>query len=91
MRQNDKLLINLLYKPRAGNDVEKLLKVRFIHESDENYIKKCLEHICRIWARYEKEWSFLKGLRGEPYKREANDKIQITLNTQQHWFKLLRI
>ena len=48
MRQNDKLLINLLYKPRAGNDVEKLLKVRFMHESDENYPKKYLEHICRI-------------------------------------------
>ena len=37
--QNNKLLIDLLNKVRADNiddNVEKLLKARFIHEFDEN-------------------------------------------------------
>ena len=37
--QNDKLFIDLLNKIRAGNtddNVDKLLNVRFIHESDKN-------------------------------------------------------
>ena len=57
VRQNDKLLIDLPYKVPAGNindDVEKLLKVRFIHESNENYPKKCLEHVCRKSTCYKK-------------------------------------
>ena len=40
IRQNDQLFIDLLNKVRVGNiddEVEKLLKARFIHESDENY------------------------------------------------------
>ena len=40
--QNDKLFIDLLNKARVGNiddDVEKLLKARFIHEYGENYPK----------------------------------------------------
>ena len=49
MRQNDKLLINLLYKPRAGNDVEKLLKVRFIM----NQMKIIPKNILNIYAEYE--------------------------------------
>ena len=43
MRQNYKLLIDLLNEVRVGNidnDVENLLKARCIHESDENYSKK---------------------------------------------------
>ena len=39
VRQKDKLFVNLLNEIRVGNiddDVEKLLKARFIHESDEN-------------------------------------------------------
>ena len=42
MRQNDKLFIELLNKVQVGNiddGVKKLLKARFIHESDENYQK----------------------------------------------------
>ena len=43
--QNDKLFIDLLNKIRVDNiddDVEKLLKVRFIHECDENCPKDTL-------------------------------------------------
>ena len=46
--QNDKLFIDLLNKVRVGNiddDVENLLKARFIRESDENYPKDAL-HMC---------------------------------------------
>ena len=45
VRQNDKLFPNLLNKVQVGNiddDVEKLLKWKFIHESDENYQKDAL-------------------------------------------------
>ena len=45
VRQNDKLFIDLLNKARVGNingDVKKLLKARFIRESDENYAKDAL-------------------------------------------------
>ena len=45
MRQNDRLFIELLNKVRVGNiddDVKKLLKARFIDESDENYPKDAL-------------------------------------------------
>ena len=42
VRQNDKVFIDFLNKIRTGNiddDAEKLLKARFISESDENYPK----------------------------------------------------
>ena len=42
VRQNDKVFMNYLKEVRAGNiddDAEKLLKTRFISESDENYPK----------------------------------------------------
>ena len=45
MRQNDKLFIELLNKVQVGNiddGVKKLLKARFIHESDENCPKDAL-------------------------------------------------
>ena len=45
VRQNDKLCIDLLNKVRVSNiddDVEKVIKARFIHESDENYLKDAL-------------------------------------------------
>ena len=40
VRQNNKLFIDLPNKVRVGkidDDIEKLLKARFIHESNENY------------------------------------------------------
>ena len=45
VRQNDRLFIDLLNKVRVGNiddDVENLLKTRFIPESDGNYPKDAL-------------------------------------------------
>ena len=46
VRQNDKLFIHLLNKVRVGNiddDVENLIKARFICEFDENYPKDALD------------------------------------------------
>ena len=51
LRQNDKLFVDLLNKFQVGNiddDVEKLLKAKFIHESYEKYSKnafKCTQRI----------------------------------------------
>ena len=45
LKQNDKLTINILSKVPVGSiddHVEKLLKVRFIHEIDKNYPKNVL-------------------------------------------------
>ena len=45
VRQNEKLFIDLLNKVRVGNiddDVENLLKARFIRETDENYPEDAL-------------------------------------------------
>ena len=45
VRQKGKLFVDLLNEIRVGNiddDVEKLLKARFIHESDENCQKDAL-------------------------------------------------
>ena len=46
LRQTDNLFINLFNKVRIANiddDVENLLKERFIFESDENYPKDALD------------------------------------------------
>ena len=46
VRQNDKLFIDLLNKVGVGNiddDVENLLKARFIRESGEHYRKDVLQ------------------------------------------------
>ena len=45
VRQNDKLLIDLLHKVRVGNIVDtvgRLFEARFIHKFDENYPKDAL-------------------------------------------------
>ena len=50
-RQNDKLFIDLLNKVRDGNiydDVEKLLKERFIHQSDKTVQKMPFTCMLRI-------------------------------------------
>ena len=48
--QNNKLFIDMPNEVPVGNiddDVEKLLKGIFFHESEENYPKRYLTHICR--------------------------------------------
>ena len=59
VRENDKLFIDLLNKLRLANiddDIEKLLKARFIHEFDENYPKDALH----MYPENEKERSYSK-------------------------------
>ena len=53
-----KLFIELLNEVRVGNidDIEKLLKARFVHESDENYSK----YVLNMYTETEKEWSCSK-------------------------------
>ena len=48
-----KLFIELLNEVRVGNidDIEKLLKARFVHESDENYSK----YVLNMYTETEKE------------------------------------
>ena len=48
----------MLNKVGVGNideDVENLVKARFICESDENYQKDALQNACREWTSYENE------------------------------------
>ena len=59
VRQNDKVFIDFLNKVRAGNvdnDAEKLLKARFISESDENYPKDALH----MYAEMNLLWREMK-------------------------------
>ena len=48
-----KLFIELLNEVRVGNidDIEKLLKARFVHEADENYSK----YVLNMYTENEKE------------------------------------
>ena len=65
VRQNDKLFIDLLnevWVGSIGDDVENLLKARFICESDKNSPKR--------------NEAVLNELPGERDTEEANDKIQ---------------
>ena len=54
VRQNYRRFIDLLNKVRVANinDVEKLLKARFINESNE----KCPKDALNIYSESKKEW-----------------------------------
>ena len=78
VRQNDKLFIDLLNKVRVGNiddDVENLLKARFICESDENYPKDALHMYAENEPAMKRIEAFLNEILGELYTIEVNDKI----------------
>ena len=78
VRQNDKLFVKLLNKVRVGNivdDVENLLKARFIFESNENYPKDALHVYAKNEPAMKRNEVVLKDLAGELYTIEANDKI----------------
>ena len=79
VRQKDKLLIDLLHKVQVGNiddnDVEKLLKGRFIQESDENYPKDTLHMYGENDSAMKKDNAALNDLPGKLYTIEADDKI----------------
>ena len=77
LRKNDKLFVELLNKVRVGkidDDVEKLLKARFIHESDKNYPKDAL-HMYAENGPALKRNDVLNDLPGALYTIEADDKI----------------
>ena len=78
VRQNDKVFIDFLNKVRAGNiddDAEKLLKARFISESDENYPKDALHMYAENEPAMERNEAVLNDLPGELYTVEADDKV----------------
>ena len=78
VRQNNKLFIDLLNKVRDGNidnGVEKLLKARFIHESDENYPIDTLHMYAENEPAMKRNKAVLNVLPEEVYTIKANEKI----------------
>ena len=78
VRLNDKLFIYLLNKVRVGNindDVEKLLKAKLMHESDENYLRYSLHMYSENKSAAKINEAVLNDLHGDLYTVEANDKI----------------
>ena len=78
VRQNDQLFIDLLIKVRVGNiddEVEKLLKARFIDESDENYPVDVLHMYTENKPAMKRNEAVLNNLPSELYTIEADDKI----------------
>ena len=79
VRQNvKKSFIDLLNKVRVGyidNDIENLLKARFIRESDENYPKDALQMRAENEPAMARNKAILNELPGELCTIEANDKI----------------
>ena len=79
VRQKDKLLIDLLNKVWVANIdddyVEQLLKVRFIHESNENYPKDTLHLYGENEPAMKRDDAALNDLPGKLYTIEADDKV----------------
>ena len=68
----------MLNEVRVGNiddDVEKLLKATFIHESDENYPKDALHMYAENEPAMKRNDAVLNNLPGKLYPIEADDKI----------------
>ena len=67
----------MLNKVRVGNidDVENLLKARFIGESDENYPKDVLHMYAENEPAMKRNEAVLNDLPGQLYTIEANGKI----------------
>ena len=79
VRQNDKPFIDMLNKVRVGNvddDVEQLLRAKFVCESDENYYPKDALHMyAENEPAIDRNEAFLNNLPGELYTIEADYKI----------------
>ena len=78
VRQNDTLFIYLPNKVHVNNindDVENLLKVRFMCESDKKYPKAALHIYTENKSVMKRNSVVLNDLHGELYRKEANDKI----------------
>ena len=67
----------MLNKVRVGNidDVQKLLKARFKHESDKNYPEDALHMYAKIERAMNRNEAILNDLLGVLYTLDANDKI----------------
>ena len=78
VRQNDKPFIDKLNKVRVGNvddDVEQLLKARFLCDSDEDYYPKdALNNYAEKRPAISRNEAVLNNLPGELYTIEADDK-----------------
>ena len=70
--------MNLFNKVRIANiddDVENLLKERFIFESDENYPKDALDMDAENEPAMKRNEAVLKQMPGDLYEIQGNDKI----------------
>ena len=77
IRQNY-LFVDLLNTIRVGNiddDVEKLLKARLIHKSDENFPKDPVQMYAENEPAMERSDTVLNDLPGELYTIHGDDKI----------------
>ena len=74
--RQEELFIDLLNKVWVGNidDVEKLLKARFIHESDENYPRYALHMFAENEPTKKRNEAVLNELPHELYTIEATEK-----------------
>ena len=94
VRQKDKLFFDFLNKVGVGNidnDVEKLLKARFMHESDENYPKGPLHMYAENEPAMKRNDAVQNDLFDELYTIELITKFQVIVNTYYLQSKLLRI
>ena len=77
VRQNDKLFMDLLNKVRnIDDDVENVLKARFIRESDESYSKGTFHMLSENEPAVKKNEAVLNDVPGQLYTIEAYSKIQ---------------
>ena len=84
VRQKDKMFFDFLNKVRVGNidnDVEKLLKARFMHESDENYPKGPLHMYAENEPAMKRNDAVQNDLLDELYTIELMKKSQVIVNT----------
>ena len=78
LRKNDKLFINLLNQVQVGiidDDVDNLLKARFTHDYDENYLSDALHMYAENEPALKRNKAVLNELPGELYIIKAKDKI----------------
>ena len=68
-------MFNNVQVGKIDDDVEKLLKARFIHESDENYPKDALHMYAENEPAMKRNDVALNDVPGELYTIEADDKI----------------
>ena len=79
------MFVDSFNKVRVGDtndDIEKLLKATFVHESDENYPKDALHKYAESKPATKRNDAVLNDLLGELYIIEDHDKIQIIVNSQ---------